>query len=1143
MQKNGTDLLYSPTDLTTYVASPFASWMARFALEHKDELPPEDAPDGLMTLLAERGIAHEKDKLSLLRATGRNIVEIATGGSRTARAAATLEALQSGADVVYQAYLTLAPFAGVADFLIKVPGASALGDWHYVVWDTKLSSTVKPDYLLQMCCYAEMLETIQQRMPGTLTVALGNGKDVSFKTADYLSYYRCIKADFLQAQAGFDRAAQPDPADSDAWGRWSGHANSLLLERDHLIQVANIRKSQIARLTAAGIATMCQLADLSPTAEIRGINPQILSKLRAQARIQRDSANRAKPLFEILAAPNQGLELLPPPSALDVFFDIEGFPLERGGLEYLWGCTYFDDAQQRQFIDFWAHNAEQEKQCFADFIEWAYARWRQDPSMHIYHYASYEITACRKLMGQYGICEMEVDELLRNNVFVDLYKVVKGCLLLGEPRYSIKNVEHLYRERRTTVLANGGDSVVAYEAWRTQFALDHPGISPARDAWRQYESLANIRAYNKDDCDSTQELADWLRQQQHAHGIVYRTPHDDAPAEEARPVRDAPRVHVDLLAMATRERAAGAADATDVPLAETLAWLVEFHRRESKPLFWRLFDRMGQSEAELFDDLDCIAGCVRTGRAPFKLTPKDKNLAYEYQFDPDQECKGLSGNYHVLDADGKVDVAVLDSAQGLLLVKAKAEPPARMTLIPDEFVNPQPIPTAIEKVLTNYLATAGAGDSAIRDFLLRRPPRIRHIAAGQALVTASAGAERLKEIIAAVSGLQQSCLTIQGPPGTGKTYTASHVIAELMRQGKKVGISSNSHKAINNLVLRTADVCAEHDIAATFACTKDTDAKLQQLGVAVIANKDLIGRLQPGCVIGTTAWGFCRAELEQEFDYLFVDEAGQVSVANLVGMSNAAQNIVLIGDQMQLGQPMQGAHPGDSGKSALDYLMGDQATIASNRGIFLDTTVRMHPAVNKFISDAIYEGRLQAADGNERQVVRVPEGYVGPLDQSAGIVVIPVRHAGNSQASDEETEEIAVMAAELLTRTMVDKRGDERRVGWDDMLFVAPYNFQVNKLRARLSRLPGGAAAKVGTVDRFQGQEAAIVFLSMCSSDANDAPRGMDFLFDERRLNVAVSRAQSLAVIVMHPALATTRAVNPAQMRKVNLLSRLFLNS
>lgn len=1140
MQKNGPDIVYSPTDLTTFVGSPFASWMARFALEHKGDLPQADAPDGLMTLLGERGIEHEQAKLSLFRSEGKSIREIAAKGPRDARAAATLEALQSGADIIYQAYLELAPFAGVADFLVKVPGESALGDWHYVVWDTKLSSAVKPDYLLQMCCYAEMLEKIQQRLPETLTVALGNGDDAPFRTADYMSYYQCIKADFLESQASFDSTAQPDPAASDTWGRWSDYANGLLLERDHLIQVANIRKSQIGKLNAADITTMAQLATLPAGCDVKGINAQSLAKLRAQAAIQRDSAGRDKPLFQIQAAPGQGLELLPPPSALDIFFDIEGFPLEKGGLEYLWGSTYFDDANQRQFIDFWAHNAEQEKQCFADFIRWAYARWLRDPAMHIYHYASYEITACRKLMGRYGICEMEVDQLLRHEVFVDLYKIVKGCLLLGEPRYSIKNVEHLYREKRSTEVANGGDSVVVYEEWRTQAALDHPGRAPAPDAWKQYKSLADIRDYNKDDCDSTQELVDWLREQQRDHAIGFRPLRDTEEEQETKPVREVPQVHFDLLDMAARERAAGAGG---VPVAETLAWLVEFHRRESKPLFWRLFDRMGNTEMELFDDLDCISGCVRSDRAPFKSAPADRNLTYEYRFDPNQECKGLSGAYHVLEIAGsKVDVVSMDSSTGTVLVKSRAEPAARMTLVPDEYVNPNPIPAAIEAVALAYLATGGAGDSAILDFLQRRPPRIAHIEAGQPIVTGSTGAERMAGIIAAVTGLQGSCLTIQGPPGTGKTYTASHVICELMRQGKKVGISSNSHKAINNLLIRTAEVCEKNGIAAEFACTKNTDDALERLGVALLVNKDLAGWIQPGCVVGTTAWGFCRAELEKQFDYLFVDEAGQVSVANLVGMSNAAHNIVLIGDQMQLGQPTQGTHPGESGMSTLDYLMGEQATIAEDRGIFLDTTSRMHPAVNRFISDAIYDGRLKSASGNERQVVRVPAGYAGALDRDAGIVIVPVRHEGNSQASDEETEEIATLAAELLGRTLVDKRGIERKVGWDDMLFVAPYNFQVNKLRTRLARLAGGANAKVGTVDRFQGQEAAIVFVSMCSSDANDSPRGMEFLFDEHRLNVAVSRAQSLAVVVMHPALVTTKVSNPEQMRKVNLLSRLFLN-
>jgi predicted RecB family nuclease len=1137
MQKNGAAIVYSPTDLTTFVDSPFASWMARFALEHRDRVPAADAPDGLMTLLAERGLAHETARLALFRAAGKSVHVIPAGGSREERAAATRAALHAGADIIYQAYLELAPFAGVADFLVKVAGESALGDWHYVVWDTKLSSAVKPAYLLQMCCYAEMLAPIQQRLPATLTVALGNGDDQPFKTSDYLSYYQCIKAEFLQSQARFDSAAQPDPADSDTWGRWSDYANGLLLERDHLIQVANIRKSQIGKLNAAGIATMRQLAALPLGSAIKGINPPVLARLRAQAAIQCASANLERPRFDILRAPGQGLELLPPPSALDIFFDIEGFPLEKGGLEYLWGSTYFDDDGQRRFIDFWAHDAAQEKQCFADFIAWAYARWLRDPAMHIYHYASYEITACRKLMGRHGICEMEVDQLLRNEVFVDLYKVVKGCLLLGEPRYSIKNVEHLYRPKRNTEVANGGDSVVVYDAWRSQFALDNAGRTPPPDAWKQDKSLSDIRDYNKDDCDSTQELVDWLREQQQANGIAYEP--TAAREEDAAPKApiEPPPLHADLLAMAARERDAGAAG---VPLAETLAWLLEFHRRENKPMFWRLFDRLGNTESELFDDLDCIAGCRRTDRAPFKSKPGERNFTYEYRFDPNQECKGLSGNYYVLEApDAQVTVVSIDSTAGQVLLKTRTEPTAHITLIPNEFVNPVPIPGAIERVAQAWL-DGGAGTSAIVDFLQRRAPRIAGIAPGQPIVTGRSSAERLAGIIAAVSGLQQTCLTIQGPPGTGKTYTASHVIAELMRQGKKVGISSNSHKAINNLLIRTAEVCRKQGIAAAFACTKHTDAVLDELGVAVLDNKSLAEWLQPGCVAGTTAWGFCRAELEKQFDYLFVDEAGQVSVANLVGMSHAADNIVLIGDQMQLGQPTQGTHPGESGMSTLDYFMGEQATIAEDAGVFLDTTSRMHPAVNRFISDAIYEGRLRAADGNERQVVRVPDGYAGALDREAGIVIVPVRHDGNSQASDEEADAIAALAAELLTRTLVDKHGNERQVGWDDMLFVAPYNFQVNKLRSRLALLAGGDAAKVGTVDRFQGQEAAIVFVSMCSSDANDSPRGMEFLFDEHRLNVAVSRAQSLAVVVMHPGLVTTRVSTPEQMRKVNLLSRLF---
>jgi uncharacterized protein len=1136
MQKIEHELIFSPTDLTTFVDSPFASWMARAELEDRSAAAPRDEPDGLMNLLGERGIEHERAKLDQFRSDGLTILEVPTGGTPGDRLAATEAALHSGADVIYQAYLALPPFAGFADFLVRVPGPSKLGDWHYVVWDTKLSSIVKPTYLLQTCCYAEMLEAVQGVLSETLTIALGSGDDESFRTLDFMSYYRAIKAEFLRAQANFHITNQADPGKSESWGNWSDLANQLFVERDHLIQVANIRRSQIVRLNAAGIGTMLQLAELPPNADVKGINGAMLARLRAQAAIQCDSIGLPKPLYTIGTMPGQGLALLPPSSPNDIFFDIEGFPLEKGGLEYLWGSSYFEGGE-RKFFDLWAHNAEQEKQCFIDFIAWAYARWVTDPSMHIYHYASYEITACRKLMGRHGVCEMEVDQLLRNEVFVDLYRIVKDSLLLGEPRYSIKNVECLYRPKRATNVANGGDSVVVYERWRTEFRRDNPGKISPRDSWATSSDLSNIRDYNQDDCDSTQELVTWLREQQALNRITYlgKEVIVEAPASEELTnlivLRDA------LLAKSISDNGASLGSGG---VAEILAWLLEFHRRESKPVFWRMFERMAKNEEDLFDDLDCVSGCERTEASPFKQGVRDRNLTYQYQFDPSQECKGQRGTYYILGQleDNKVEVVGIDISLGLISIKSANEPPQRITLIPDEFVRPVPIPSAIEAVATRYLQSS-PGLDAILDFLQRKPPRISGIDIGQSIVSRDQMTDRLGATIAAVVGMQNTCLTIQGPPGTGKTYTASHVIAQLMRDGKTVGITSNSHKAINNLLIGAAKVCKEQGVAATFTCTSNTDNQLNELGVVITENKGLLERISPAAVIGTTAWGFCRQDVEKKFDYLFVDEAGQVSVANLVGMSRATNNIVLMGDQMQLGQPTQGTHPGESGMSALDYYMGSHATIPDDQGIFLATTWRMHPNVNQFISDGIYEGRLFAAEGNERQVIRVPAGYEGGLNLEAGVLVVPVEHVGNTQGSDEEVDQIASLTQELIGRTKVARNGAESLVTWQDILFVAPYNFQVNKLKSKLAELPGGDAARVGSVDKFQGQEAAIVFLSMCSSDANESARGLDFLFDERRLNVAISRAKSLAVVVMSPSLATTRVSTPSQMKKVNILSRL----
>ncbi|MBB3167504.1 TM0106 family RecB-like putative nuclease [Simiduia aestuariiviva] len=1138
--------VYSPSDLTTFLASPYASWMNRLAKAYPNDAPARDPADGLMGVLQQRGYAHEARIVDELSAQGLSVFTI-EADDNDERAARTVEAMRSGVDVIFQGYLRQHPFAGFADFLVKVPGPSQLGDFHYTVWDTKLSGAPKPAHLVQLCCYAHMLSALQGVRPETLVVVTGDGVQHSFRTDDYFFYYRALRDGFLTQQENFDPAQRPDPAESDSWGDWSGAAEAALLERDHLFQVANITKGQIKKLNRAGVHTLTQLAELD-AAHIASVQPAMLARLKAQAQAQlHTKAQQAKgeirPWFKVLrpaAGEKAGLALLPPASPLDVFFDIEGFPLVQGGLEYLWGASFFDAEGRRQFRDFWAHDAEQEKRAFIEFISWVYERWHRDPTMHIYHYANYEIAACRKLMGRYGVCEHQVDQLLRNDVFVDLYTVVKGALVLGEPRYSIKNVEHLYRSKRDTAVGTGGDSVVVYEQWR---ALNQQGVEG--DSWQNSAILKSIRDYNIDDCDSTQELVDWLRAQQQQHGIDYVGRSDVVEPEVSEAQSATLTLRDRLLEKAEQLRDQ---DAAAGALHATLAGLLEFHRRDAKPVFWRLFDRLGLSELELVDDLDCLAGCVRTEKPPYKHSPRARNLTYEYRFNPEQAFKGAQKNFYVLgeeDAEGKSIRVTLpeeesDLSQGLIALQCKHELPERLSLVPDEFVNPQPIPAAIEAQVRAYLEGSLA-HSAMVDFLTRARPRFTGDsptnAATAPLVTATEPSARLAQIIDRVLTLDSSYLTLQGPPGAGKSYTGKHVIAELMRRGARVGIASNSHKAINNLLLGVAKHCRVEGIAAQFACTKHPEPEFEALGVVELGNGALADWLADSSVVGTTAWGFARPDMLGQLDYLFVDEAGQVSVANLVGMSGAARNLVLMGDQMQLGQPSQGSHPGESGLSVLDYLLHDTPTIPAHMGVFLGTTFRMHSRVNQFISQHIYEGKLAAHAHNDSRFIDVPTDYRGPLDQTAGLIYIPVHHEGNTQAALEEVDLIVALANELLGRRFHtgDAQCPTRSIEWRDMLFVAPYNLQVRQLQQAL-----GPQARVGSVDKFQGQEAPIVFLSLCASDANESPRGLEFLFDRHRINVAISRAQCLAVVVGNPALAQTRASRVEQIPCVNLMNALM---
>jgi predicted RecB family nuclease len=1114
MYKSDRGLIYSPSDLNAFLENECVTWLDRFNLEYPGELQADEV-DEQDELIRRAGDEHENAFLAGIVDNGSDVLTI--DRQDPAAFEKTLQAMREGREVIYQARLGYAEFAGWADFLYRVDGPSALGPWHYEVWDTKLARHMKPYFAVQLCCYSEMLDAIQRRLPERMGIILGNGERKPLRLQDYSFYYRAIKRAFLAQQNSFDRNKQPLFPGLADYRRWSGHVNRMLKARDDLSLVANMRAAQVEKLAAAGITTLHGLAT-SALETVPKMAKGTFERLRAQSRLQCASEPGHPPAYEILTpdpdAIRHGFALLPPASPGDLCFDIEGYPLVDGGLEYLLGVVSHDGTGLA-FRDWWAHDRQQERASFEAFVDWAYARWKQDPSIHIYHYAAYETTALKRLMCRNASRESEIDELLRNHVFVDLYTVVRQALLIGEPGYSLKNVEHLYSPAREGEVSTAGASMVYYNRWLT--------LRDGED-WRNSQILKLIRDYNQADCESTWQLVQWLRERQVEAGLPYVPPEPPDDIKEEAAGRSA--LAAGMLAAIPEDRSG---DPERWRVHELLAHLVEFHRRERKSLHWKLFERMKMTQEDLIADLECLGGAERTNTTPVM---DKQSLIHEYRF-PMQESKLREGSKCRLASGGKMRLVVesIDYERQLLTIKRgkKNGPPDRLSLIPDEIIDARCIEASIERTAREYQAT-GELPPALSDFLYRNAPRLAGLRGGPIIPN---GEDVTAGAVAAALRLDGTTLCVQGPPGSGKTTTGGQLIAELLRRGKRVGISSNGHEAICVLMKAAADAADRLNIHFTGANCGEKDREAPHPAIKIVPVNADVFRL-PGLpmLVGGTAWVFSHEEARGRFDYLFIDEAGQVAAANLVGMAPATRNLLLLGDQMQLSQPIQGVHPGESGQSILDYYLGDHATVPEHMGIFLPTTWRMRPEICGFISDAMYEGRLKVEACTSERSIR----FLGPVRyvrKPAGILHVPVVHSGNVYDCDEEAEVIRDVIAELTGHLLVDgPRTAARPITGGDILVVAPFNLQVLKLKAAL---PG---VRVGTVDKFQGQQAPVVIFSMTSSEGDTASRGVEFLFDKQRLNVAISRAQVLAVVVSNPNLASTRCSSLKQMSAVNVYCR-----
>lgn len=1101
----GDSIVYSASDLAAAARCEYA-----LLREFDAKLgwgPAVSVEDELLARTATLGDEHEHRELDRLREQFPDGVAVIgrpayTLAGLTAAAAATRRAIADRAPVVYQAAMFDGRFVGFADFLVR-------DGERYRLVDTKLARSPKVTALLQLAAYADALTSMGVSVADEAELRLGDGSVMRYRVGDLIPVFRSQRA-LLQRlldehYVGGTAVSWHDVAVRACFR--CALCTEQVRATDDLLMVAGMRISQRNTIIDAGITTVAQLAE--HRGPVPGLATSARDKLIAQARLQVLQRDTGSPQFEIFDP--QPLALLPEPDPGDLFFDFEGDPLWTAdghdwGLEYLFGVLDAD----AKFQPLWAHNRADERKALIDFLRLVAKRRKRHPNMHIYHYAPYEKTALLRLAGRYGIGEDQVDELLRCGVLVDLYPLVRKSIRVGAESFSLKALEPLYMgtQLRDGDVTTAADSITSYAKYCELRAAGH--IDDAHTV------LKDIEDYNHYDCRSTRELRNWLLVRAWESGV---TPVGAQPVPDGNTVDDHDQLATRLAAFAG-DAAVGQRTPDQVAVALVSA-ARGYHRREDKPFWWAHFDRLNFPVDEWADNTDVFVAETTSVSVDWHTPPRARkpqrrvtlhgglargDLMTEVfaLYDPpappsmcDNPDRRAAGRATVVEVD---DPAV---PAEVVIVERVGSDGNTFHQLPFALTPGPPIATtALRESIESTAAAVAAGlpqlpRTAISDVLLRRAPRTRSRAA------LPRSCDAVADITTAVLDLDSSYLAVHGPPGTGKTYTAAHVIARLVTEHNwRVGVVAQSHATVENLLTAVVDAGLDSDRVAK----KKYDQRAARWQQIDSSEYGAFISASPGCVIGGTAWDFANATrvTPGSLDLLVIDEAGQFCLANTIAVAPAAANLLLLGDPQQLPQVSQGTHPEPVDTSALDWLVDGQRTLPDARGYFLDRSYRMHPAVCAAVSELAYEGRLHSHD--ERTAARRLDGF------QPGVRTLSVGHQGNSIESPEEADAIVDQIRRLLGSYWTDEYGT-RPLSASDVLVLAPYNAQVSLIRRRLTaaRLD---AVRVGTVDKFQGGQAPVVFISMTASSIEEVPRGIAFLLNRNRLNVAVSRAQYAVIIV-----------------------------
>ncbi len=1110
------ELILAPTDLSNHLGCHHLTNQERNAQSGGAERPTRYSP--VIEALQKRGLAHEEAFKAHLVSSG---LEVADADGKN-----VLELMQAGTDVIYQARLSDGNWSGIADFLIKADAPSNLGEWSYQAYDTKLARETKGGTILQLSVYSFLLAKLQGAVPEKMYVVTpgNNFQPIEYRVSDYSAYFRLMESGINEFLAD-NRNTYPEKVPHCDICAWWPDCEARRRADDHLCYVAGITTRQIKELNDQGVAKLHELARLDDIPQPATGTVESLTKVRDQARIQAEGKAAGEPKHRVKQPfdEDHGFRLLPEPTADDIFLDFEGDHFAEDGVqEYLTGWVTRDQQGNKTYVPIWAETHKQEQQAFEQFIDFATRTLQRNPAAHIYHFAPYEQAALKRLMGRYATRAQELDELLRGKVLVDLHTVVKRSLIASVESYSIKNLEEHYGFSRNQDLRQASISRRVVEA-----AIESGGVAGELQEHKQI-----VEQYNKDDCVSMIQLQAWLEQLRSA-----------AIADGARIPRPEPVDKTATDKVSELDEKLHALRDTlleDVPAAKeersqeqharyALAHILEFHRREDKAAWWEKFRVLGLEPEDLEDERRGIQGLTFQEVIDPKRAPVQR-----YTFPP-QELDARRRD-DVLDLASEQRIGTVDSISYAnrtidikKMIKTADHHPAEVVLhnrVSADALQQSLIRLA-ESVIKNGFNHQAPHETAI-NLLFTTPTTGNNPAQFKV-----EGETTLATACRLVTRMTGGVLAIQGPPGTGKTFSGAHMICACKQAGLKVGVTAVSHEVITNLLEETMDQAGRLGLQLSVFHRQAGEYN----GKWGITWEEDYGKLKDGLhsgsidVVGATAWGWARPDYEQCVDVLFVDEAGQMALGNTLAAAQGGKTLVMLGDPQQLEQPTQSSHPEQSDVSALEYFLDGEPTMPEDRGLFLAETYRLHPSITAFTSEVYYEDRLASVDGLQHQAIVGSVNYSG-----SGLMYVPVAHKGNTSRAAEEVEAIAGIVDELLVEGVMfkDKEGAESALTIDDILIVAPYNAQVAVLSERLPHMHH----RIGTVNRFQGKGAPVVVYSMTSSSPQDAPRGMEFLYDPHRLNVASSRAKALCVLVGSPALFEPDCGTPRQMKMANGLCR-----